>query len=785
MYLIKEKIAPEFQSQDFELNIEAISLRSKKFEINTNMYKIGVVIDGSIELMYRDKVKELKKEDVFLINPGRVYGLCPTSKNNLMLILNIDEAYILKKFSNRPFIPYFNLELLESKEKFLLDIYRIVQMYYYKTEVGFQGFLREIDRLINNLILDNKFEENKFLNTWIREEAISKMKEIFDFPDNKLKLEDISKQFNVKSSFMSKVFKHILGYSFVDAYHMAQIGKVVELLINTDENILEIAFDCGFSSSKTFHENFKKYFKETPNTFRKNILLSESKFVYSSFDKVMNSDILKNIINCEGKNYYENLRQTYEISVDERSLDIEENFREKSIFSASNLGRNWLYYIPEIQKNIGFNTIRVEIKICKDNIFIREGVDVWTPLDETNAINDIQLIDKINVRIHMVLKMNIDVKQNINCINDMMDKFFDILFKALRISKIKSWNFELDMSYLWKNGITYNVEDRCKQLYAMWNTKINTKIGSKLIGVHIDEIGNLKDEEFILFMEKTVFSVHRPDFISVNLTDRDIYSKNVPPEEFSEYISGIQNEIKNYTERYDTDGKNKIEVYISTLRIFDYTCMVPNKYHEILSALGNAWGLTWVIKTGIPVASVEYFSKRYNNKKEFEENLEIFCRKLSLFNKYSIKNLDFYVYKFIFELYANFIKVDDGIIVTTNGADYKIILFQNMGENLQYIFNKKEYLKEYPGREITLIINGLKGAYKFKVSTLRTEKGTMYYEANKFGETDEFDLNDIEYLKNKVIPKMKVEKVNLNGNFKRNFKLGLFEIKFIEIIKIG
>ena len=52
-------------------------------------------------------------------------------------------------------------------------------MYYYKTEVGFQGFLREIDRLINNLILDNKFEENKFLNTWIREEAISKMKEIF------------------------------------------------------------------------------------------------------------------------------------------------------------------------------------------------------------------------------------------------------------------------------------------------------------------------------------------------------------------------------------------------------------------------------------------------------------------------------------------------------------------------------------------------------------------------------------------------------------------------------
>ncbi len=37
--------------------------------------------------------------------------------------------------------------------------------------------------------------------------------------------------------------------------------------------------------------------------------------------------------------------------------------------------------------------------------------------------------------------------------------------------------------------------------------------------------------------QEALFSVHRPDFISVNLTDRDIYSKNVPPEEFSEYIS--------------------------------------------------------------------------------------------------------------------------------------------------------------------------------------------------------------------------------------------------------
>ena len=96
MYLVKKEIAPKVVEQEFEINIEAVSLVGQKFEFNADKYKLGVVIDGSLELTDNSKIKKLVKEDIFIINSGSVYGLRPLSIDNLALVLNIDEEYIKK-----------------------------------------------------------------------------------------------------------------------------------------------------------------------------------------------------------------------------------------------------------------------------------------------------------------------------------------------------------------------------------------------------------------------------------------------------------------------------------------------------------------------------------------------------------------------------------------------------------------------------------------------------------------------------------------------------------------
>lgn len=790
MYLVKKEIAPKVVEQEFEINIEAVSLVGQKFEFNADKYKLGVVIDGSLELTDNSKIKKLVKEDIFIINSGSVYGLRPLSIDNLALVLNIDEEYIKKKFTDRFDKHCLNLEVLqERKEEILLDIYRIIQMYYYGDEIGTKGFLKEVDRVIEKLTVF-KDENNKFLNTWIRTEVMEKMKQIFTSPEIQLKLEDISKQYNVKNSFMSKAFKSILGYSFVDACHMAKIDKAIELLIKTDKGILEIAFDSGFSSSKTFHENFKKYIGETPNLFRKKNFLSQNRYVYSCFDKIEKSHTFKNITESERTSYYKKLKKAYEISADEEFLKIEgKDYVEKSMFAASSIGENWISCIQEIQKKVGFGKVQVELKISKDNFLIRHGVSTWNPINESTLSTDIQFVDQMNIRPHVVFRVEEnDYDEYLLSTHKIIGKFLDILCNSVRISRIKFWSFELDLYSFWKKEITPEIENKCKTLYTMFCDIIIKKIGDeKNIGFHLGEGGveYLKTPEFTSFIEKNIFSVYKPRFVSINISDKDIYSENVLPDDFIRYIDEMKNEIDTFIEKYKEENKLNIEVYISVLRILDYYSMVPNKYHEMVSALGNIWGLMWYLRNGIPVASVEYFNKRYKSREEFEENLEVCCRKLSMFNKHSIKTLDFYVLQFVFGLEKNFLRLEDGIIATTNGVDYKLILFQDMDENIRYIFDKELCLKKYPGKEIKLILKGLEGRYKLKISTLRTEKGTMYYESSRLGELEDFDLNDIEYLKNKVIPKMEIEKINVNGVFERKFNLDLFEIKCIEIIKLG
>lgn len=790
MYLVKKEIAPKVVEQEFEINIEAVSLVCQKFEFNADKYKLGVVVDGSLKLTHNGKVKKLVKEDVFIINSGSVYGLLPLSRDNLVLILNIAEEYILKKFVDKFDKPCLSLDVLqERKEELLLDIYRITQMYYDELEIGTKGFLKEVDRLIEKLTVFRD-ENNKFLNTWIRDEVTEKMKQIFTFPEIQLKLEDISKQYSVKSSFMSKAFKNILGYSFVEACHMAKIDKAIELLIKTDKGILEIAFDSGFSSSKTFHETFKKYLGETPNLFRKKNFLSQDKYVYSCFDKIENSRAFKSITEgVESTSHCKKFKKVYEISSDEEFLNIEgKDFVEKSMFAASSIGENWINYIQEIQKRVGFGKVQVELKISKDKFLIRHGVSTWTPINESTLSTDIQFVDQMNIKPHVVFRVEEDdYDEYLLNTRKIIAKFLDILCNSVRISRIKLWSFELDVYSFWKKEITPEIEKKCKTMYTMFCDTIIQKIGyEKNIGFHLGGGREyLKTSEFTSFIEKNIFSVYKPNFVSVNISDKDIYSENVLPEDFIRYIAEMKNEIDTFVEKYKEENKPSMEVYISVLRIFDYYNMVPNKYHEMVSALGNMWGLMWYLRNGIPVASVEYFNKRYKSRKEFEENLEVCCRKLSMFNKHSIKNSDFYVLQFVFGLEKNFLRLEDGIIATTNGVDYKLILFQDMDENIQYIFDKELCLKEYPGKEIKLILNGLKGRYKLKISTLRTEKGTMYYESSKLGELEDFDLSDIEYLKNKVIPKMETEKINVNGVFEKEFNLDLFEIKCIEIIKLG
>lgn len=90
------------------------------------------------------------------------------------------------------------------------------------------------------------------------------------FKEN-IAIEDISKELNLSSSYISHTFKESTGYTvmqYLMEYRLIQAKYLIEITGET-KTIKEISMECGFESDAHFNRFFKKKIGVTPNEYRK------------------------------------------------------------------------------------------------------------------------------------------------------------------------------------------------------------------------------------------------------------------------------------------------------------------------------------------------------------------------------------------------------------------------------------------------------------------------------------------------------------------------------------
>ncbi len=88
---------------------------------------------------------------------------------------------------------------------------------------------------------------------------------------NPLTLQEFSDKYNTSISSLSKKFKKQTGYTYSHYIQMKRIEQACRLLSNTDEKVIIIADECGYTDMKHFNSIFKKIMGTTPTMYRKNI----------------------------------------------------------------------------------------------------------------------------------------------------------------------------------------------------------------------------------------------------------------------------------------------------------------------------------------------------------------------------------------------------------------------------------------------------------------------------------------------------------------------------------
>lgn len=170
---------------------------------------------------------------------------------------------------NRVFSPAQPVIHYGSKEE-IIDTYLKIFDLVEKERPGFQQIASGmVVKLLGYLV---SFEKQKGLSgkriAKVIEEVRFQMRQHIEMEYN---MEQLAKQHNVGYSYFRKMFKKYTGVSPAQYHLQLRIIRAKELLVSTDINITEIAFQLGFQNIYHFSLLFKKKVGMSPSEFRKGL----------------------------------------------------------------------------------------------------------------------------------------------------------------------------------------------------------------------------------------------------------------------------------------------------------------------------------------------------------------------------------------------------------------------------------------------------------------------------------------------------------------------------------
>jgi AraC-like DNA-binding protein len=86
---------------------------------------------------------------------------------------------------------------------------------------------------------------------------------------NEVDLEEVAEVVHMAPASLCRFFKASTGLTVFAYLNKIKIDYSCKLLLNTDQNIVDISYDCGFNNLSHFNKQFRKFIGKTPTEFRK------------------------------------------------------------------------------------------------------------------------------------------------------------------------------------------------------------------------------------------------------------------------------------------------------------------------------------------------------------------------------------------------------------------------------------------------------------------------------------------------------------------------------------
>lgn len=129
----------------------------------------------------------------------------------------------------------------------------------------------ELYKLLGHIISEfpskRSLQNDQISLTYVKE-ALKTIHAQYDVP---LKIQDIADKLTLNRSYLYKIFKEHTGYSMKEYTLHIKMEKSKQLLENLSLSITDVSNSVGYSDPLQFSKIFKKFYQQSPRTYRKHL----------------------------------------------------------------------------------------------------------------------------------------------------------------------------------------------------------------------------------------------------------------------------------------------------------------------------------------------------------------------------------------------------------------------------------------------------------------------------------------------------------------------------------
>lgn len=268
-------------TEDFPVELYRLDSHHIRYEMSAHWHKeleLIRVLEGELTVKLNRSNYVGRVGDIFIVNPETVHSAVPKACLYECIVFHMDclnaRDYSCRFFVDSVLNQEYVLQAYHPHAE--SDFNRAVNSAFNHLQKPSSGYkLMVLGALYQMLgaVIDNHLYAPAACSTLSADKNVPKLKKVLSFIrdsfDQPITLNDMAQAANMSPKYFCSFFKSMTGKTPVDYLNSYRLEKAGRMLLNTDLNVTEIAYACGFNDLSYFIKSFKRAKQITPTRFRK------------------------------------------------------------------------------------------------------------------------------------------------------------------------------------------------------------------------------------------------------------------------------------------------------------------------------------------------------------------------------------------------------------------------------------------------------------------------------------------------------------------------------------